>query len=35
MAPMTDGHLLDTHAVLWVLTEPTRLSDPVRPILAE
>lgn len=31
---MTDGYLLDTHAVLWVLTDPDRLSDRVRPVLA-
>jgi PIN domain nuclease of toxin-antitoxin system len=34
MGSVTDGYLLDTHAVLWVLTEPTRLSDRVRPVLA-
>jgi|SRR6476620_7096215 PIN domain nuclease of toxin-antitoxin system len=33
MGGMTDSYLLDTHAVLWVLTEPTRLSDRVRPVL--
>ena len=31
---MTDGYLLDTHVLLWLLTEPTRLSDRVHPVLA-
>jgi len=31
---MTDGYLLDTHALLWVLTEPARFPDRVRPVLA-
>ena len=34
MGSMTDGYLLDTHVLLWVLTEPTRLSDRVRPVFA-
>lgn len=32
---MTDGYLLDTHCLLWVLTEPTRLSDRVRQVVAD
>lgn len=31
---MTGDYLLDTHAVLWALTDPDRLSDRVRPVLA-
>ena len=32
---MTDSYLLDTHVLLWVLTEPARLSDRIRPVLAK
>ena len=32
---MTDGYLLDTHVVLWVLADPARLSDRARPLLAD
>lgn len=31
---MTDGYLLDTHTLLWVLTDPGMLSEQVRPVLA-
>lgn len=35
MGDLSAGFLLDTHALLWLMTEPAKLSDRVRPVLAE
>lgn len=32
---MIDGYLLDTHCLLWLLTEPTRLSERVRHVVVD
>ena len=33
-APVTDEFLLDTHVLLWALTDPNRLSGPARRLIA-
>jgi PIN domain nuclease of toxin-antitoxin system len=32
---LKEGYLLDTHVLLWLLTEPARLSDPARQLLED
>ena len=35
MGELREGYLLDTHVLLWVLTDPARLSDPVAHLLGD
>jgi PIN domain nuclease of toxin-antitoxin system len=35
MGELIDGYLLDTHVLLWLLTEPARLSTPAAQLLSD
>lgn len=35
MGELIEGYLLDTHVLLWLLTEPARLSDPAAQLLGD
>lgn len=35
MGELIDGYLLDTHVLLWLLTEPARLSEPAAQLLGD
>lgn len=35
MGELREGYLLDTHVLLWLLTEPARLSDTARRLLGD
>ncbi len=35
MGELKDGYLLDTHVLLWLLTEPARLSDAAQRLLSD
>lgn len=35
MGELREGYLLDTHVLLWLLTEPARLSDVARRLLGD